>query len=196
MSNHRQMTMPFQLNVKRVWTHGFFIGLVMGALGFAVYYGVATMPLWPPAEENAYLLAKHQIEPILPAVPNNSPPAPGHPVASLETQLAQVLDGIKETNQKKDLDRLLSFYSPNFPQLSEKAHTIKNTWKTYDYQKMAFKIEEIKLGADNTATALVTWEVLAKDLRTRKMKDISKTYRVTFVREASQWQILGLKDAF
>ena len=41
--------------------------------------------------------------------------------AQLKSQLAQVLAGIKEANQKKDLSQLLSQYSPNFPQLQQRA---------------------------------------------------------------------------
>ena len=65
--------------------------------------------------------------------------------AKLESQLAQVLDGIKEANQKKDLPQLLSHYSPNFPHLQQRAQNISKTWKIYDYPKMDFEITEVRL---------------------------------------------------
>jgi hypothetical protein len=194
MSSHRQMTMPFQLKIKHIWAHGFFIGLILGGLGFFAYYFVLTIPY--PSEINpSRPLAEIQPEQILPGDLKVTPLVPSNSVANLETELFQVFDGIKETNQKKDLDQLLSFYSPNYPQLSQKAQSIKRSWKLFDYQDMAFKVQEIKQLTENNVLARVTWDVVVKNLETHKVKNISKTYQVTFVKESGQWHILGLKNA-
>jgi hypothetical protein len=194
MSSHRQMTMPFQLKIKHIWAHGFLIGLILGGLGFLAYYFVVTIPS-PPEINPSRPFAEAQPKQILPSDLKATSLAPSNSVASLETELSQVFDGIKETNQKKDLDQLLSFYSPNYPQLSKKAQSIKRSWKFFDYQDMAFKVQEIKLLTENTVSAWVTWDVVAKNLETHKVKNISKTYQVTFVKESGQWHILGLKNA-
>lgn len=196
MNNHKQVTMPFLLKARHIWTHGFIIGLTLGVVGLISYYSITRIPLFPPTGETVSPIpVKARPEQTMPSTPATAPVAPRDPVASLELQLEQVFNGIKETNQKRDLARLLSFYSPNFPELSKRANSITKSWKIYDYQKIDFKIHEIDILAEDTAVAYVTWDVATKNLATQKIKNISKTYQVTFVRESGQWHIIGLKNA-
>ena len=126
-----------------------------------------------------------------------APPAavrvPAESPASLESQLAQVLAGIREANQKKDLSQLLSHYSPNFPQLQQRVQYISKNWKIYDYPIMDFKITEVRLLANKTAQARVTWNVEAKNISTLKNKTVVKTYLIRFGRESNQWRIISLQ---
>ena len=119
---------------------------------------------------------------------------PLNPEANLELQLAQVIEGVKETTLKKDLDGLMQLYSPSFPNLSKKLQRITGSWKIYDYQKMDFKIHEIKSLAEDSAVAWITWDVVVKELSTGKTKNFSKIYRVNFIKEREQWYIIGLKN--
>ena len=107
--------------------------------------------------------------------------------------MAQVLAGIREANQKKDLPLLLSHYSPNFPQLQQRVQYISKTWKIYDYPKMDFKITEVKLLTKQTAQARVTWNVKAQNITTHQNKTILKTYVIRFSRESSQWRVKSLQ---
>jgi hypothetical protein len=196
MNGNRQMTMSFQLKVKRVWVHGFLLGLLLGTLGFCVYFFSPFISIVPPLDENAARSpSETQTPAAVPAEPKVSLQPTPSPDNSLEMQLVRVFETIKETTEKKDLARLLSLYSPNYPQLSEKAQTIKRSWKLFNYQKMAFKILEIKSTAEDSAVAWVTWEVAAKNLATHRIKNISKTYQVSLIKEDGQWHIIGLKNA-
>ncbi len=123
------------------------------------------------------------------------PPVPADPTAKLKSQLEAVLSGVREANQKKDLSLLLSYYSPNFPQLTQRAQNISRTLKIYDYPKMDYRINEVRLLSENMAMARVTWDVEAKNIRTQKAKNISKTYLIRFAREEGQWRIRSLQDA-
>lgn len=140
-----------------------------------------------------------QVQPPLGASPPAEPPvsskAPVDAAAELQRQLAQVLTGIKEANQKKDLPLLLSHYSPTFPQLQQRARTISNSWKAYDYLKMDFHLTEVRLLADTTAVARVTWDVETRPISTREKKNIAKTYLIRFARESGQWRIKSLDTA-
>ena len=53
-----------------------------------------------------------------------APTAPEESTALLKSQLQQVISEIKEANQKKDLSKLLSYYSPNFPGLPQRTQSI------------------------------------------------------------------------
>lgn len=134
-----------------------------------------------------------QSAPSAAAAPQVSPPVAVKPAASLKSQIEQVLTGIKEANQKKDLPQLLSYYSPNFPQLPQRAQSISKYWKVYDYPKMEFEIDDVRLMADNNAIIKVTWNVEVQNISTKKYKDMSKTYLVRFVKEAGHWRIRALE---
>jgi hypothetical protein len=195
MNSNSQMTMAFWLRVRHVWVHGFLIGLLLGALGIGAYYLIAALSFFqPPAENPAQSLARSRSEKTMPVRPNISPPQPLNPEANLELQLAQVIEGIKETTLKKDLDGLRQLYSPSFPNLSKKLQRITGSWKIYDYQKMDFKIHEIKPLTETSAAARITWDLSVKVLATGKTKDISKTYEVNFIKDHEHWRIMGLKN--
>jgi ketosteroid isomerase-like protein len=115
--------------------------------------------------------------------------------AALRSQLEKVLVGIREANQEKDLSQLLSHYSPNFPQLTQRAQSISKTWKIYDYPKMDFTITELKVLAGDTVEARVTWDVEAKNISTQKSQNISKAYWIRFVKESGHWRIKALNQA-
>jgi hypothetical protein len=207
MNSDSQLMMPFLLRVKHVWVHGFLIGLLLGVLGVCSYYFFNLIPSFPPSEKTTddppaiaqteqMPSTKAQTEPILPEV-TKVPTQPSlNPDDHLDLQLAQVFNGIKDTTLKKDLTNLLNFYSPSFPDLTKKTKSISRSWKLYDYQKMEFKIHEVKYIAENSIVAWVTWDVTVKDLATQRIKNTSKTYQVSFIKESGQWLITGLKNAY
>ena len=183
---------------KHIWIHGFVIGVGLVLIGFLVWFSITGTP--SPSTSQKEETAPQVLLPQVQAPPGEGPPAsppvasqaPMDSTAQLKSQLAQVLAGIKEANQKKDLPQLLSHYSPNFPQLHQRAQHISKTWKIYDYPKMDFEITEVRLLADQTAVALVAWDVEAHNISTLKNKPISKTYLIRFARESGQWRIKGL----
>jgi hypothetical protein len=208
MNSNSQLTMPFLLRVRHVWVHGFLIGLILGALGFGSYYFLTSFSSFSPSEEHtSYPLGKidseqmlHQVPRVspemVPEVPKVPPQLPTHPDASINQEMAQILEKIREATLKKDLAGLMNLYSSSFPSLSKKTKSIIRSWKLYNYQKMDFRLHEIKYSAENSVAAWVTWDVAVKDLSTGKTKNISKTYQVSFIKESGQWHIMGLKNAY
>ncbi len=113
----------------------------------------------------------------------------------LNSELTQVLTGIRNANLEKNLAQLLSFYSPNFPRLTQRAQDISKSWKTYDYRRMEFTLGETKRLSDNHATARVTWEIEAQNITTLKYKKFSRTYTAKFIRESGRWRLSALEKA-
>jgi hypothetical protein len=194
-----QHSSPSQPRWKHIWMHGFVLGVGIVVIGFLAWFFIKGTVSTPPPipEEKAAAVQAPKAEPQ----PGKTPPAgpavaPGGPVASaptLESQLAQVLVGIREANQTKSLPQLLSHYSPNFPQLQQRVQHISKAWKIYDYPKMDFEISGIRLLADKSAEARVTWNVEARNISTLKNNNFSKTYLIRFVRESGQWRIKSLQ---
>ena len=199
MSENRNSSYS-QSRWKRFSVHGFVLGTVIVLIGLVAWFFMKGTPSSPPslkggkAEEVQVPYMQTQPAKNLPVAPQAAAEAPAELTAALESQLAQLLSGIREANQKKDLSQLLSYYSPNFPQLQQKVQYISKTWKIYDYQKMDFKITEVKLLANNTAQARVTWNVEVQNISTLKTKTTIKIYLVIFNRESSQWRIKSLQQ--
>jgi len=128
------------------------------------------------------------------AITTEVPKEPKGSPVDLKSQIEQVLAGIKGANQKKDLSQLLHYYSPNFPQLPQRAQSFSRYWKVYNYPTMEFKIIEVRLLSDNDAVAKVTWNVETQNISTKKIKKISKTYLTRFVKESGQWRIQDINE--
>jgi hypothetical protein len=184
---------------KRIAIYGFALGAVVVLIGLVTWFFMKGTPSSPPsltgrkAAEVQVPLKQTQPEKDLPVPPPVVAAVPAESPGTLESQLAQVLAGIREANQKKDLSQLLSNYSPNFPQLQQRVQQISKAWKIYDYPKMDFKITEIKLLANKTAQARVTWDVETQNITTLKNKTFLKTYVLKFGKESSQWRIISLQ---
>ena len=179
--------------------YGFILGAGVALIGLIVWFSVKgtspSPPALPEGKPAEVQVQNRETQPDkgLPATPPTAAKVPTESAAPLENQLAQVLAGIREANQKKDLPLLLSHYSPNFPQLQQRVQYISKTWKIYDYPKMDFKITEVKLLTKQTAQARVTWNVKAQNITTHQNKTILKTYVIRFSRESSQWRVKSLQ---
>jgi hypothetical protein len=186
---------------KHIWIRGCLIGVGLVLVGFFGWFLITVTLFSSDSQkgETPRQMPAPQPQPLLGATPTPEPPVaskgPVDAAAALQSQLAQVLTGIKEANQKKDLPQLLSHYSPNFPQLQQKAQNISKNWKTYDYLEMNFHLKEVRLLADQTAVARVTWNVETRNISTRKSKSVAKTYLIRFARESGQWRIKALDAA-
>ena len=180
---------------KHFWTRGFVLVFGLALLGFLAWFFVRETPS-PLTSNKGETVPQAQVlsEPSAPA-DRQVPSVSAEANALLKNQLEQVIAEIKDANQKKDLSQLLSHYSANFPQLTQRAQSISKNWKIYDYPKMGFEIKEIKRLADDAALARVTWDVEAINISTQKSKNISKTYLIRFVRESGQWRIIALDNA-
>jgi len=200
MQNSNQMMTEPQKPLKPPrWQKHSVLGLLVG-LGtvivlFLVWFSLRETPP-PPISKKSEEAPPPQTKASQgePTTPRVAATPTADSAATLKSQLAQVLSGIREANEKKDLSQLLSHYSPNFPQLTQRAQNISKTWKIYDYPKMEFEIRESKLLDDNTAVARVTWEVEAQNVSTQKRKNISKNYLLKFTKESGKWRINGLEE--
>jgi hypothetical protein len=181
---------------RQFWVQRFLLGLGLVLLGLLAWFLVRGASSFTSSRQSSTPApAQAQVSDPSPAERRVVAVAPVDPTAALKSQLERVLSEIKEANQKKDLSLLLSHYSPNFPQLTQRAQLISKNWKIYNYPNMSFDITEVKLLPDKTASARVAWEVEAQNISTKKSETLSKTYLVRFARESGQWRIKTLENA-
>jgi ketosteroid isomerase-like protein len=194
MNDHPKTSYPVP-KWKRLRVQGLLLGaglVLIGLLAWSLTRGTAVSPT---SDKKPDQVQQVQVRPAqsAAAAPRVGPKVAAESTAGLKSQIEQVLTGIKEANQKKDLSQLLSYYSPNFPQLPQRAQSISKAWKVYDYPKMEFEIKDVRLVADNNAVIKVTWNVEVQNISTKKYKDMSKTYLVRFAKESGQWRIKALE---
>jgi hypothetical protein len=195
MTEH-QNSSPLPPRWRRLLNHVFVIGLGFVLVGFLVWSFIMGTPfLTTSPKDEVAPPAQTQPGKTPVAAPPVASPVPPDSTEILKSQLTQVLNGVKAANQKKDLSQLLSYYSPNFPQLTQRAQSISKAWKIYDYPKMDFEIKRVRLLSDHAAVASVTWEIEAQNISTLKNQNISKTYLIKFARESGQWRIAALDKA-
>ena len=195
MTDNRQPS-PIQRRWKHIWVHGFVIGVGVVLSAFVVWFFLGGTPSSSTFHQDE-TVPQAQARPaeVPPAGSPGASPAPVDSTAQLEGQLTQLLAGVKEANQKKDLPQLLRYYSPNFPKLRQKFQHISKAWKIYDYPKMDFEITKVNLLTDHIAVARVTWDIEAHNISTQNNKTFSKTYVIRFARESGQWRIKALDKA-
>ncbi len=183
------------LRRKPLWVRGIVLVLGFVLISSLSWYFLKGR-LYSPIHNQGEQAPQAQTQPSPKAPPDyrvaSTPPEES--TALLKGQLQKVISEIREANQKKDLSKLLSYYSPNFPGLTQRTQTISKVWKIYDYPRIDFNIEDIKLLPDNTALARVKWEAEAKNISTQKSNNVSKTYLIKFGKESGQWRIKSLED--
>jgi hypothetical protein len=180
---------------KSRWVRGIVLLLGLVLISSLFWYFLKETPPSPVSHQGEQA-PQAQTQPSQKAPPEHrvAPPGPEESAALLKGQLQQVLAEIKEANQKKDLSKLLSYYSPNFPGLTQRTQTISKVWKIYDYPNIEFNIEDIKLLPDSTALVRVKWDAEAKNISTQKSNNVSKTYLIMFGKESGQWRIKSLEN--
>ncbi len=164
-------------------------------MGLAAWFFLRGLPLSPlPEKGETPQPAQAQSATGAPSGPQLAAMVPEGTGPSLQSELEQVMTEVRDANQKKDLSQLLSHYSPNFPQLTQRAQGISKAWKIYDYPEITFEVKEARLLPDKTAEAKVIWEAEAQNISTRKSSKVTKTYVIKFVKESGQWRIKALNE--
>ena len=188
-----------QALLKRLWIHGFLAGVGVLFAILLICYFIWGWPFATPEgpDETQPASTKALVAPVTPPAPAlETPPSASGAVgapASLEAELSGVLAKLEEAHRKKDLQQLLSLYSPSFLGLPQKAQEISRSWAAYDYLSLNFKLTEIKTPTPESATARVTWKIKTRQRQSQKIKDTTKVYLVSFTFESGQWRIQDLE---
>lgn len=185
-----------QAHLKRLWIHGFLAGIgVLIGISLICYF-IWGWPFATPEcpEETKATSSQGLVAPETPSAPAfETPPQAVTAPATLEADLSGVLVKLGQANQKKDLQQLLSLYSPSFPHLPQKAKEISRSWASYDYLSLNFDLTELNCPAPDVASARVTWKIKTRQRRTQKTKETTKVYLVSFTWESGQWRIRSLE---
>ncbi len=201
MEDYLHSHSPMGHLAKHIWMRGFLFGLVVVSAIFLVWVLVWGIHAPPTSQGSPVKNAPLPTQPgqssrvsAIPPVKATSPPLTPATVV-LKTQLEKVLAGVKEANQKKNLNQLMTFYSRSSPELRKRAQQNFRSWGGSKFSKLDFRVEEVKPLPDARVFARVVWNIQVGDPRTKKIKGITRTYLVWFVNEFGEWRIQAIKKA-
>jgi hypothetical protein len=178
-------------HASRKWLVG---GVVAALLGLGVIL-VLHLPRQPPPPEQ-------MVEPSVPPLKMAEKPAvsgetdakaPGTAV-SLQAELEEVLNKIKEANLNKNILLFMDTLSVLYPQLEKKRQEVLKTWENFDFKGMAYTIKKIQESNSGNAVAEVNWRTSTQNLTTKDLRTDDFQYRVWFAKELGQWKIKKIEE--
>lgn len=173
--------------VRRTWRQLLLIWVVVIALAVSYFLVLSRGPLG---------LNVATVSPDVGVRPDTTlptaPPGDTFPAIPERDELIMVLNQLREAQYKKDIDRFLQAYAPDFPELYRKRELTLNIWRRYDYLNLQYHVTDIRRQEAGTIVGAVTWEIKARDRKTDTVKSLSKTYRVEFTKASGQWVIQKL----
>jgi hypothetical protein len=151
-------------------------------------------PETPPAQP-----AKPEAGEVKPAAPEPAEPKPEPPKeepqeASLEKQLEETLNTLREAQMKKDIVLYLSCYSYLFPNLEQKRKDALRYWEKFTFAQLMYSLEDVKEMGEDRAYAKVTWEIQVQGKDSDELEDSTQIFRVGFSKELGKWRIRSLKE--
>ena len=111
---------------------------------------------------------------------------------SEQEDLINLLSQIREAQLKKDIHMFMEAYSPDFPELGQKRETTLIIWKKYTYVDSQFNLTDLQQENPLTIIGKVSWNIKAKDQGTGAMKDVKRSYLVTFSKQSGKWLIQNI----
>ena len=115
-------------------------------------------------------------------------------VDSLQAEVEEILNRIKEANLQKNILLYMGTLSPLYPQIDKKRQEISKTYEKFDFKQMAFTVNKLQEIDSNTAIAEVKWSSMAQNLITRNMRSDDFYYRIRLAKELGQWKIIKIEE--
>jgi len=115
-------------------------------------------------------------------------------VESLQAELEEVLNRIKEANLKKNILLYLDTLSALYPQVEKKRQEVSKTWEKFDFKKMAFSVNKLQEVGSSNVVAEVNWSTTSQNLTTGDLRTDDFRYRVWFAKELGQWKINKIEE--
>jgi hypothetical protein len=109
--------------------------------------------------------------------------------SKVEEDLIKLLAQIREGQLNKNINLLLEAYSPSFPELDRKRKEILTSWEKYTYIDSQFTLTDLQKADHLTILGNVIWSIKAKNQNIGTIRNIEKSYSVTFSKRSGRWLI-------
>jgi hypothetical protein len=161
-------------------------GCLLGFLALALFR-CSPAPEAPPA-------GKPAAQAPAPGGGQTAAPSLPPPGASLTEQVQALFNTLREAQLKKDLNLLMSCYSPSFPGLADKRQKTQQAWEDYTFTNMFYFLDEVTGRDSDQARVRVTWELQAQERRSQETVSATQTFWVNLQRQGGAWRIASLEE--
>jgi hypothetical protein len=116
------------------------------------------------------------------------------PQDSLKPSVERLAEKIRSAHLNKDINKWLSCYTSNYPNLGQLENSILELWKNNDIKEVSYRINNVQRQGDRQASAVVTWSFQIYDHRHHDYQLLRQTYRVTLEKVNGDWKIRESKE--
>jgi rRNA maturation endonuclease Nob1 len=162
----------------------------------------------PPATAAVVLRESKNTEgpsPIPKAPPPATPPSLNVPKASDATtkpsgetpevgSLRTLLENVRQSNLKKDIDLFVSCYASDFENMEERKRATAAYWDKFNYLDLSYDVRSLSI-SDETAKARVEWLIKTSSKDGEKPQQNKSVLDVVFKKEEGKWKIKEVKPA-
>jgi hypothetical protein len=149
------------------------LGVLLVAIGFYWY-------VWPQLRGRAPL--------------EQSPATATAPQEDLKRDVEKISEKIRAAHLNKDINKWLSCYSSDYPNLGQIENQMLELWKNYDIKSVDYRISNVQRLSDTEATANIVWNIQLYNQSTHDFDLRRLSYKITLEKRGNDWKIRDSKE--
>jgi hypothetical protein len=127
------------------------------------------------------------------------PKAPEVPVAQapqedMRREVERLAEKIRAAHLNKDINKWLSCYAPNYPNLGKVESQILELWKNFDVREVSYRISNVQRQSERLASGVIVWNIQVFDHRTHDYTLLRPGYRITLEKLNGGWKIRDSRE--
>jgi hypothetical protein len=118
-----------------------------------------------------------------------SPATVAAPQQDLKREVEMISEKIRAALLNKDINKWLSCYSSDYPNLGQLENNILEMWKIYDIKSVDYRISNVQRLSDTQATANIVWNIQLYNQSTHDFDLRRLSYKITLEKKGNDWKI-------
>ena len=127
--------------------------------------------------------------PPLPEIPK-TPSAEAQEIGNIKT----LLENVRQSNLKKDIDLFVSCYSSDFENMEGRKRATIAYWEKFNYLDLSYDLKDLSISVE-TAKARVEWLIKTSSRNGGQSQQNKSILDVAFKKEEGRWKIKEVKPA-
>ncbi len=126
------------------------------------------------------------------SLPDNpkTPPAETQEIGSIKT----LLDNVRQSNLKKDMDLFASCYASDFENMEGRKRATIAYWERFNYLDLSYDLKDLSISGE-TAKARIEWLIKTSSKAGGQSQQNKSILDVAFKKEEGRWKIREVKPA-
>jgi len=116
------------------------------------------------------------------------------PQEDIRREVERLAEKIRAAHLNKDINKWLSCYAPNYPNLGKVESQILELWKNFDVREVSYRISNVQRQSERSAGATIIWNIQVFDHRTQDYTLLRPGYRITLEKRNGDWKIRDSRE--